>query len=277
MDLRRAFLMMVIGAALAFSAVPGRAGEQGNEENKDETDIWTEVEQTGRRRFQLTEDEIGRIMKWVKENKPEKLKELEEIRKNKEEVDKLVNKLRKYARDEYDKVVRERFDKYRKRRREEFLDWLKKEYEWQAKELDKVKSKDPKLYDAKFQLVWDKYRRIYDAWRWNPELGKVLKQDMALKHRRDELVGKLKKEKDDKKKRELAHQLWEVVGDRFELIIRRKQIAYDQLLKRLEELKKQINDQKNEIKEWRGDKFKEDAMKERIKELLEGIGKFDWH
>ena len=277
MDLRRAFLMMVIGAALAFSAVPGRAGEQGNEENKDETDIWTEVEQTGRRRFQLTEDEIGRIMKWVKENKPEKLKELEEIRKNKEEVDKLVNKLREYARDEYDKVVRERFDKYRKRRREEFLDWLKKEYEWQAKELDKVKSKDPKLYDAKFQLVWDKYRRIYDAWRWNPELGKVLKQDMALKHRRDELVGKLKKEKDDKKKRELAHQLWEVVGDRFELIIRRKQIAYDQLLKRLEELKKQINDQKNEIKEWRGDKFKEDAMKERIKELLEGIGKFDWH
>ena len=107
-------------------------------------------------------------------------------------------------------------------------------------------------------------------------MGKVLKQDMTLKHRRDELVGKLKKEKDYKKKKELAHQLWEVVGDRFELIVRRKQIAYDQLLKRLEELKKRINDQKNEIKEWGSDKFKEEAMRERIKELLEGT-KFKWN
>lgn len=272
MELRRAFLLMVIGAALALSAVPGRA-----EEKKDAADIWTEIEQTGRRRFELEDEEISRIMKWVKEKNPEKLKELEELSKNKEEAPKFVTKLREYAKDEYDKVIRERFDKYRKRRREEFLDWLKKEFEWQVKELEKVKSQDPKLYDTKLQLVWDKYRRIHDAWRWNPELGKVLKQDMALKHRRDDLVGKLKIEKDDKKKRELAHQLWEVVGDRFDLIIRRKQIAYDELLKRLEELKKQINDQRNEIKEWRGDKFKEDAMRERIKELLEGIPKFKWN
>jgi len=276
MELRRAVLLMVIGAALALSAVPGRAEEKGKEEKKDAADIWREVEQTGRRRFELTDDEIGRIMKWVKEKNPEKLKELEELRKNKEEAAKFVTKLREYAKDEYDKVIRERFDKYRKMRREDFLDWLKKEYEWRAKELDKVKSQDPKLYDTKFQLVWDKYRRIYEAWRWNPELGKVLKQDMALKHRRDGLVGKLKNEKDDKKKRELAHQLWEVVGDRFDLIIRRKQIAYDQLLKRLDELKKQINDQRNEIKEWRGDKFQEGAMRVRIKELLEGT-KFEWN
>lgn len=272
MELRRGVLLMVIGAALALPAAPGRA-----EEKKDGADIWTEVEQTGRRRFDLTDEEIGRVMKWVKEKNPDKLKELEELRKNKEEVDKFVTKLREYAKDEYDKVIRERFDKYRQRRREEFLDWLKKEYEWQAKELDKVKSQDSKLYDAKFQLVWDKYRRIYEAWRWNPELGKVLKQDMMLKHRRDKLVEKLKKEKDDKKKKELAQQLWEVVGDRFDLIIRRKQIAYDQLLKRLEELKKEINDQKNEIKEWRGDEFKEKAMRERVKELLEGMPKFEWN
>jgi len=262
---------------VAAFAAPGRAEEQAKEEKKDEADIWKEVEQTGRRWFELTEEETGRIMKWVKEKAPEKLKELEELYKNKEEIDKFVNKLREYAKDEYDKVVRERVDKYRQRRRDEFLDWLKKEYEREAKELDRVKSRDPKLYDEKFQLAWDKYRRIHDAWRWNPELGKVLKQDMALKHRRDDLVEKLKKERDDNKKKELARQLWEVVADRFDLIIRRKQIAYDQLLKRLEELKKEINDQKNEIKRWRGDEFKEKAMRERIKELLEGMPKFEWN
>ncbi len=271
---------MTLAVAPCQSAEKPKEEEKKQEDKKkDEGDIWTEGDRTepGRRRFQLTNEEIGRIMKWVKDKNPGKLKELEELRKNKEEADKFTNKLREYATEEFDKVVRERFDKYRQRRQQAFLEWLKKEYAWEAKELEKIKTKDPNLYNKKFDLAWEKYRRIYEAWRWNPELGKVLKQDMALKHRRDELVGKLKKEKDDKKKKELAHHLWEVVADRFDLIVRRKQIAYDHLLKRLEELQKRINEQKNEIKKWRDNKFKEDAMKERIKDLLEGIPKFKWN
>ncbi len=108
-------------------------------------------------------------------------------------------------------------------------------------------------------------------------MGKVLKQDLSLKNRRDYLLGKLKNEKDDKKKKELGAQLKEVIDDRFDLIVRRKQIAYDELLKKIKELQEQINEQKNEIRQWRNKKFKGENVIQRIKELTEGISRFKWN
>jgi hypothetical protein len=271
---------MVVAGALAFSAVPGRAGEKGKAEKKEDktTDpnMWSQPERVGRGRYmRLTEEEIGRIMEGIKKDNPKKAKQLEDLQTLDEE--KFRKELRDYAQEEFNKIMRERFNKYRQRRTEEFLKWLDKEYPREAKALAKLKPKDAEVYNKKYELVRKKYRYIHDAWRRNEELGKVLQQDLRLKNRRDSLRGKLKKEKDGNKKKALEKQLEEVVADRFDLIVRRKQIILDELLEKIKELQKRISDQKNEIKEWRNPKFRKKAIEERIKELIAELAKFNWN
>lgn len=280
MELRRAVLLLVMGAVLALSAVSGRADQKAKEQKKDEkkTDpnMWSPPEQVGGSRWmRLSEEEIGRIMERIKKSDAKKAKELEALRTLDEE--KFRKELREYGKEEFGKIVRERIEQWRQRRREEFLKWLEKEYSREAKELAKLKPKDANVYNNRYDVVSKKYGYIYDAWRRNEDLGKVLKQDLSLKNRRDFLLGKLKSEKDDKKKKELGTQLREVIHDRFDLIVRRKQIAYHDLLKKIKELQEQINARNNEIRKWRDKKFKEENVKQRIKELTEGISKFKWN
>jgi len=276
MELRRGVLFLVMGAALTLSAVPGRAGDKGKEEKKTDPNMWSPPEQVrGPWGMRLTEEEIGRVMERIKKDNPQKAKELEDLRTLDEE--KFRKELREYGKEEFGKIVRERIEQYRQRRREEFVKWLEKEYPREGKELAKLKSKDADVYNKKYELLRKKYGYIHDAGRRNVELGKVLKQDLSLKNRRDYLLAKLKSEKDDKKKKELAAQLKEIVDDRFDLIVRRKQIAYDELLKKIKELQEQINEQKNEIRQWRNKKFKGENVIQRIKELTEGISRFKWN
>ena len=276
MEIRRGIIFVLsIAALLTLSVLPCYAA---NKDANDKEDIWTEDERKGpgpgRRRFELTDEEIDRIMKGLKESNPAKAKELAKLREK--DPEKFRAELRTHGREEFGKIIRERIEAWRQKRRAEFLEWLQKNYAKQAKELDKLKTKDPDLYNKKFDLTWNKYRSIFDAERRNPELGKVLKEDLELRKRRDELLGKLKATKDAKKKKQLAAQLEEVVAARFDLIVRRKQIAYEHLLKRLEELQKRIKESRAEIREWRSDKLKAENVKKRIQDLTEGIPKFDW-
>lgn len=279
MALHRVFLLMVIGAALTLSSVPGRAEEKGKEEKKEEKTIdpnmWSPPEQVGGAwRMRLTEEEIGRIMEQLKKDNPKKAKELEELRTLDEE--KFRRELREYGKQEFSKIMRERISEYRQQQRDEFLKWLEKEYSQEAKELGKLNS-NVEVYNKKFDIVWKKYGYIHDAWRRNEELGKVLKQDLQLKNRRDSLLAKYKKETDATKKKAVEEQLREVTADRFDLIVRRKQIILDELLEKIKKLQEQISDQKNEIREWRTPEFRNKAIEERMKELMEDIAKFNWN
>jgi len=280
MNLRRALLVFAVFGLVAVLAGPGECAQKGKEDTKDDkkTDpnMWSPPEQVdGGRGMKLSEEEISRIMERIKKSNPQKAKELNELRTLDEQ--KFRRELREFGREEFSKIVRERIEEYRRNRREAFVKWLDKEYQREAKELAKLKPKDANVYNKRFDLVWKKYGYVYEAWRRSEELGKVLKQDLALKKRRDDLLERLKREKDDKKKKELGSQLKRVIEDRFDLITRRKQIEYDRLLKRLKDLQDQINKQKSEIREWRNQKFKKDNVEQRIKELTEGIPKFKWN
>ena len=272
---------MVIGAAFSLSALPCRAGNKGKEDKKKDektTDpnMWSPPEQVrGPWGMRLTEEDIGRIMERIKKENPKKAKELEDLRPLDEE--RFRKELREYGKDEFGKIVKERIDEYRRRRRDEFLKWLDKEYSREAKELAKLKPKDADVYNQKYELTRKKYSYIHDAWRRNEELGKVLKQDLSLKNRRDGLLAKRKKEKDGNKKKALDAQLREVVGDRFHLIVRRKQIILTELQKKIKELQEQIKAQNEEIREWGNAKFRSEAIEARIKELMEGLAKFKWN
>ena len=118
------------------------------------------------------------------------------------------------------------------------------------------------------------YGRIAEATRENPKLAKVLKEDLELKKKRDKLLGRIRAVSDEKKKKELTAQLEEIVGDRFDLIVRRKQIRYEQLRKKLEKLKKQVKQSEAEVEKW--NELKDEKVKERLEELISQTEKFNW-
>jgi hypothetical protein len=271
------FFILMMAAVMTVSVLPCWAQGTG-EEKKDEKkeDIWTD-EGSGRRgprRIELTDEEIERIIKKLKETDPEKVKELEKLRK--EDPEKFQAELRQHGREEFGRIIRERMNKWRERRREEFIEWLGKNYRREAAELAKLKDK-PELYWKKFELLRNKYWRIFEEEKRNPELAEVFKEDLRLRERRDYLLRRIKNEKDDKKRKELVARLEEVIGDRYDLIIRRKQIAYERLLKRIEDLRKQIRKSKDEIAEFGQEKVRKENIKKQLENLLKEIKQFEWN
>jgi len=274
-------LVLAIAAVLTVSALPCLA-ERGSEEKKE--DIWTEDEPRGprgdparvgpgrgpgpgRRRFELTDEEIDRIMKGLKEKDPAKAKELAKLRQ--EEPEKFREELGKVMREQFDKRIREHMDERRRKWRDAFLKWLEENYPPEAKILATLKKeKDPELYITAFDRTMEKYGYIYGAWTQNPELGRVLKEKLELKEKRDKLLGKIRDARNEKEKKELTRQLQEVVSNRFDLMVREKQIAYKQLLRRLQELQKRVEESQAEVDKWMDPKFKKQNVDARVEELI---------
>ncbi len=282
---RRIILVLAVAAVAAVTVLPGSADE------KNEKDIWTEDEPRGpgrgarpgpgrgpgrgSRRFEPTDEEIDRVMKSLQESNPEKAKELARLREK--DPNQFSVELRRHGHEEFGKIIRERIDNWRKRRRAEFLESLEKFDPKEAQELAKLKDTNPDLYAEKYELALKKYGRIIEEGRRNPELAEVLIEDLKLKKRRDELLKNIKAVKSENENKKLVAELEEVVAGRFDLIVRRKQIAYERLLRWLEELRKRIRESRGEIVRWRDDKFKNENVKKRMQDLLgETPTEFRW-
>lgn len=280
---RRIILLLAVTTIVALFCLPSFTAEkQQKKEQQDQNDIWTEGERRGpgpgrrgpgRRRFDLTEDEINDIMKELKETKPEKAKELEKLRKA--DPNEFQSELRKHGREEFGKILRERMNAWREKRRAEFLEWLAKNYRKQADELSKLKGQ-PDLYWKKFELIRREYWRIFEEEKRNPDLAEVLKEDLRLKKRRDDLLRRIKAAKNDKDKKKLTEQLKDVVSNRYDLIVRRKEIAYDRLLNWVEDLKRELKKSREDIHESRNKKVKADNVQKRVKDLIAGGAPFKW-
>ena len=275
------FLILLLAVVITLTALPCRA--QGTSEEKKE-DIWTEdgPPSPGGRggpgrggpprrgpRFELTDEEIGRVMKSIKESDAKKAEELEKIRK--EEPDKFQEKLREYGGEEFGKIVRERIEKWRTERREEFLKWLEDNFRRQAEELKRLQQ-DPDLYWKKYELIRDKFWPIFEAERRNPELGEILKEKVRVEYWRDRLLRGIGREKDENKKKELINKLKDAVGRRFDLSVREKQIAYKWLRDRLEELRRRVEESQVEIDKLKKPEIRKENIEKRVKELLKQQG-----
>ncbi len=158
----------------------------------------------------------------------------------------------------------------------EYIEWLEKNYSDDAKKLAELREKDPELYMRQLGLSLKKYRRIKEASEENPQLAEVLKEDLVLKQKRNELLEQIQAQSDEKKKEELKKQLQEVLSSRFDIIVRRKQMAYEKMRKHLEELQKEVEQKEAEVKKWNDTKFKNESIKERLEELLSKPEKFHW-
>jgi len=161
-----------------------------------------------------------------------------------------------------------RYDKY--------LDWLKENYAEEAKKLAELSTKDIDLYSKQLKLSLKKYGRIAEAAIENPQLAAVLKEDLALKQHQDKLLGQIETA-GDKEKEELVKELKEVLNHRFDAILKRKQIEYEQLLKKLERLKKEVEQRNAKVEKWKDAGFKNESVKARLEELLGKTDEFKWN
>jgi len=292
-------LILAIALLTAIVTLPCYAQEKGKdkEKGKEEKSIWTEEEPRGPRGpreiggpgeprepgepggpreprwgpprwFELTDETIKQIMKDLEKSEPAKAAELSKLREK--DPEKFKEELGKVH---FDKVIRERMEARRRQMQAEYTEWLEKNYPEDAKNLAALKERDPNLYIQKFRLSMEKYGRIFGAAKENPELGEILKEDLELKEKADQLLKKIKSAGSENEKKELTASLEQIEGRRFDLIVKRKEIAYAQLLKRLEELKKKLVEDKAEVTKWKDAKFKEENVKKRVQEL---IGGFKW-
>ncbi len=267
---------MVAAAAAAFFVLPHPA--EASEGEQDKEDIWSQTDPRGPRgyrRFELTEEETSRILTSLKKEDPRRAKQLEGLREKDPEQFKAL--LREHGGAELTKIIGERAEAWIQRRQAEFLEWLEKNYRKVARELGKLKQKNPSLYGERLRHIQEEYEPIYEAERRNnPELAAVLKEDLDLKDKRAVLLKKIWDAKSKDEKAKLTAELEQIVAQRFELIVRRKQIAYSRLLRWIAELQKRVEASREEIAKWEDAKFKAENVKKRTEDLVKKKVPFKW-
>lgn len=279
MELRRGIILILVMAAMTTVVILPCSSEEKNTDK----DIWTEDDPRGPGggpgrggpgggpgrggrgpgRYRTREENIDIFLKELKESDPKKAKELTTLREK--NPDKFREEIQKILRERWSK----RMESWSRRRRTEFLEWLGKAFPQKAQYLDKLKATDTDLYAEKYEIIREKYWRIFEESRRNPPLAEVLMAEMELDERQEILIKEIKATKNEQQKKKLMAQLEEVVGDKYDLIIRKKIIAYEFLLKRIAELQKELNKSRDEIEKWKDPNIKEQNVMERTKELIE--------
>ena len=256
-----------------------------------------------RGQFELTEERIERMMNHLTKVNPKQAEELEQLRAK--DPDKFRVELREAVREQFGRRNGDRWEEDfgrrlgppeerpfgpgpagpgepdygpRMRMRErhtEYLEWLEENYPEESERLAKVREENPELYMRQIGLSLKKYGRIAEAARENPELAEILKQDLELKEQRNKLLRKIKTANDDEREK-LVKELQDVVSARFDLIVKRKQIRYEQLLEKLEKLREEVEQNEVEVDKWKDTEFKNKNTNVRVEELLSRTEKFGW-
>jgi len=271
--LRVAAFLAGLALAGGFAAAILVAGEPKQVKN----DIWLDEPKESQPPWwqrDLTDDVAERILKGIQKRDPAKAKQLLELRPKDPEKFKAL--LREQGQPELDQIIRERLDARRHERNTKFLEWLKANYPGEEQALSKLKEKDSQLYISEFDRLMKQYGYIFEADSSCPELGTVLKTDFEFKKRANDLVKQIRNEKADAKKQTLGMELQDIVAKRYDLIMRRKEIAYEQLLKKLDELQKQVRESKDEMGKLRDPKVKQENVRQRIQALTENKVRLKW-
>lgn len=280
-------IWLTVVLVLCVSALPALSEEPG--EVQDETEVnrpipWTEPD------F-CSPQHVERMLKKIRKFDPQAAERLQKLYD--EDIEAYKEESWNYMRDHWHEIFpnwkppgsekgigpghygggwQERMKNMQKKH-EEYLEWLKANYPAEANELEQVRKEDPGLYMRRLMKSGRKYGPAAAAAQKNPALAEVLKEDIDLKDHRDQILVELETAGPDKKD-VLAAQLKDIVSKRFDLIIKRRQLQQQELLERLEDLKKQVKDSEKELEQWKASKDKE--VESRVKELLAETEQFHW-
>jgi len=155
-----------------------------------------------------------------------------------------------------------------------FISWLEKNYPEEAEKLAKLRTGDSDVYLEQMRNIWKRFRAIMQAEEENPKIAEVLKEDLLLKDQRDRILARIKSAPDNKMKNQLTEQLKEIVASRFDLIVKRKQLKYDQLRTKLQQLQKQAKQSEARLQQLEDSKDKQ--VEQRLKALLEESEMITW-
>jgi hypothetical protein len=158
---------------------------------------------------------------------------------------------------------------------EEYMKWFKENYPDEAAKIERLNKGSPE-YNRAMALSGRKYGRIFEASQTNPQLATVLKEQLALKEKRADLVRQIKAATDEKQKKLFTADLEKIVGQQFDMIIKHKQLVCEDLAKKLQDLNKELDKKKADIEKWKNTDFKNQKVKDRVNELLTESEKFEW-
>jgi hypothetical protein len=269
--------VLLAGIALAGGVTVHLAAAQPNQTTQPKNNIWKdEVRETQPPWWQreLSNEVIDKVLKGMQTRDPAKAKQLIDLRKK--DPERFKAEIRQQGLPELEQISRDRYEGRRLERTAKFLEWLKATYPQEEQALAKLKNGDPQLYARNLDRLTNQYGYIFDTDSSNPELGRVLKEDLELKRKAEDLCRQIRNEKLDAKKQTLGTELQDVISKRYDLIVRRKEIAYEQLLKKLEELEKNVRASKDEMEIWRDVRIKQENVKQRTQELIGTKVRFKW-
>jgi hypothetical protein len=243
----------------------------------------------GKREFEPTPEQTDHILAELKEKNPQEANELAKLRTKDPNAFKV--ELRNHMREQFMSHMRQPqqgqmpmmqgpgADFMREKiqeRTDEFLKCLKENYPDEATKLEQIKKDNPDQYMRAMMISGKKYGPICQALKDDPNLAKVLKQQLELKNKRTELLKQIKSTAGEKEKKAMTAELEQIVGQQFDLIVKRKQMAYEDLTRKLADLQNEVNQKKAEVERWKTKDFKNQRVKERVNELLTEPERFEW-
>lgn len=260
----RNLFLLIFGVAALMLAATAVAGDPGDLFK----DIWTEDLPN---QEQISKERLDLIIRYVAEGKPARQQELRKLYET--DRGKFWTEVRQFFRENppegqgpADAQGRPpRWREELQKQHEEFLGWLKEAYPDREKELAQLRDQNSDEYFRRFGMLYRKYGNVLATQKRNPELAGVLKEDLDLIDQRDALLREIR-QADDKSRKRLIDDLHEVVSKRFDLIVRKKQLQYDELRRRLDRLRRDLENKEQELGKLI--ESKEDVTRHYLEELL---------
>jgi hypothetical protein len=167
----------------------------------------------------------------------------------------------------------EKWKKHIQEKHEIFLKWFEKSYPDRYKHLIQNRDNQPDKFAQRIGEAMKKYGPILREEQRNPELAKALKEDLRLLEQRDRLMHDICKAKPEQRQA-IFDQLKGVVAARFDIIIRKKQLQYDDVRKRLKNLHRQLEKRAEEMKTLKNEK--DAKVEQRLNELINPEERLNW-
>lgn len=170
--------------------------------------------------------------------------------------------------------IRERISEHWNHHKDEFLDWLETNYPQDALDLSKINKENPERYRQKMLEMLEKYGQLFRAEKDNPELANLIKQDMVLREESKALAREISNLTDEDEKEVKTSQLKELLEKRFDILIKQRELNYQDFKKRIEKLQKDLENREQALNNLKNDKKAQVQL--RLKELLSPEDKLNW-
>ena len=157
----------------------------------------------------------------------------------------------------------------RGQRDERFIKWLTENFPADANSLKNV---DPDKDNQKYYQIMDNLRRrfgsTFDRIQDNPKLNDVLVEELRLGREQWNIVTKIQRAKTENEKTSLKPDLEKIVNQLYDVKVKIKEIEFERLLERLEQLREYIEATRKENVKWKDPETKKDEVTRQVERLI---------